>query len=234
MSETADRIHALKFAAVLSFVCCMLITGASVGLKPVQLENMELDRQKNVLKAANLIDSTTDLSGAAVKKLFQDTITRVFIDRQGRMISSPEQDGLSLYLHRENNQIASYIVPIDSRGLWGKIRGYMAISSDGQTIVGFSIYSHSETPGLGGEIEKRWFLKNFKNKKIVNQADEFVSIHIAKGKAAGREPEAANMVDGISGATLTGKYLTRGIRAVLEEYEPVSVRFRQGNITIME
>ena len=35
-----------------------------------------------------------------------------------------------------------------------------------------------------------------------------------------------NMVDGISGATLTGKYLTTGLKDILLEYEPVSLRFR--------
>ena len=33
-----------------------------------------------------------------------------------------------------------------------------------------------------------------------------------------------NYVDGISGATLTGKYLSAGIREILETYEPVSIR----------
>ena len=36
----------------------------------------------------------------------------------------------------------------------------------------------------------------------------------------------ANYVDGISGATLTGKYLSSGLKTILTRYEPVAVRFR--------
>jgi Na+-transporting NADH:ubiquinone oxidoreductase subunit C len=35
-----------------------------------------------------------------------------------------------------------------------------------------------------------------------------------------------NYVDGISGATLTGKFLTEGLKDILMNYEAVSVKFR--------
>ena len=63
-------------------------------------------------------------------------------------------------------------------------------------------YKHSETPGLGGEIEKRWFQKNFEGKKVVSRAGNFLSISIAKGGAKNTVPEdrRINYVDGISGS----------------------------------
>ena len=123
------------------------------------------------------------------------------------------------------------MVPIDSRGLWGKIHGYMAIENDGATIRGFTVYKHQETPGLGGEIESRWFRKNFKGKKIVDTNGDFVSVKIAKGSAEGAvaAKRQINYVDGISGATMTGKFLSEGMKQVLKEYEPVAVQFRQKN-----
>ena len=33
-------------------------------------------------------------------------------------------------------------------------------------------------------------------------------------------------MDGISGATLTGQYLSEGLQDILQTYEPVSVHFR--------
>jgi Na+-transporting NADH:ubiquinone oxidoreductase subunit C len=128
----------------------------------------------------------------------------------------------------KDDTIQSYIIPIDTRGLWGKIFGYLALKSDGSTVQGFTVYSHQETPGLGGEIESKWFRDNFVGKKIVDQANEFVSIRVAKGKAP--EKDSANYVDGISGATLTGRFLTSGLKQILLDYEPVSLRFRSGNI----
>ena len=82
---------------------------------------------------------------------------------------------------------------------------------------------------MGGEIEKRWFQKTFVGKKIVDQAGDFVSVAIAKGKVEDKIPEKKQMnyVDGISGATLTGKYLSEGMKRILSHYEPVSIRFRK-------
>ena len=58
------------------------------------------------------------------------------------------------------------------------------------------------------------------------------SIAIAKGTVGNDVPKGMRMnyVDGISGATLTGKYLTAGLKEVLEDYEPVSIRFRKNLI----
>jgi len=56
----------------------------------------------------------------------------------------------------------------------------------------------------------------------------FASISIAKGLLPESFPQdkLPNYVDGISGATLTGKYLTAGLKTVLQAYEPVSIKFR--------
>ena len=228
-SEKAKRVHAVKFAALVSVVCCLLITGASTGLKPFQQENRTLDRQKNILRAAGILTLDASPSREQIKALFQEKIHEVTVDARGNFMESGKDTGLTLYLYQEDQALKAYVIPIDSRGLWGKIKGYMALEADGETVAGFTVYSHSETPGLGGEIEKAWFQKNFIGKKIFNAEHEFVSIAIAKGSVDGMDNAArANHVDGISGATLTGKYLTQGLKENLERYEAVSVRLRKG------
>ncbi len=226
-AERAKRVHAVKFAALVSVVCCLLITGASTGLKPFQQENRALDRQKNILRAAGIMALDAKPSREQIQSLFQEKIHEVVVDAAGNFMETGQ--GLSLYLYREGQTLKAYVIPIESRGLWGKIKGYMALEADGETVAGFTVYSHSETPGLGGEIEKAWFQKNFIGKKILNAANEFVSVAIAKGSAAALpEADRATHVDGISGATLTGKYLTQGLKENLKRYEAVSVRLRKG------
>ncbi len=229
MSKTRGRGYTIKFAALLCFVCCMLITVTSSGLKRFQVENMEVDRQKNILKAAGVIHDDDTPKKDRIKTLFMDTILEVSAGPDGRIHSPPlKEEGLTLYLRKEGEHISAYIIPIESRGLWGKILGYMAFEPDGTTVTGFSIYSHSETPGLGGEIEKQWFRKNFVGKKIFDQNDMFVSVGIAKGSVDSLPSDQKdNYVDGISGATLTGKYLSQGIKKNLERYETVSIKLRQ-------
>ncbi|MBA3008928.1 MAG: FMN-binding protein [Proteobacteria bacterium] len=229
------RINVIKFALLVSFVCSLLITAAAGGLKGFQQENIELDKKINLLKAANLIDPDNKPSKNQIKALYDTHIQAVIVDSQGTVLEAGNPDSLQLYFFKTKDVIQGYILPITSRGLWGKIQGYLAFENDGQTVSGFSVYSHSETPGLGGEIESAWFQKNFKGKKILNSQNQFVSVGIAKGKAADLpKSEQANHVDGISGATLTGKYLSQGIKSTLAQYEAVSITFRQKGLSPKE
>ena len=62
----------------------------------------------------------------------------------------------------------------------------------------------------------------------MSRTGNFLSISIAKGSLSDTvgDDRRMNVVDGISGATLTGKYLSTGLKDILLEYEPVSLKFR--------
>lgn len=232
----SERLKSVLFAAGLCVVCSLLLTAAATGLKGFQERNIAIDRQRNILKAVGLAPVDRRLSPDAVTALYKEVISRVWVDAEGG-ITAGEKPGaavMPLFLYWANERIEGYVVPIDSRGLWGRILGYMALKADGSTIAGFAVYKHSETPGLGGEIEKNWFQQNFAGKRIVDSRGEFVSIAIAKGSveetvSAGLQP---HYVDGISGATLTGNFLSAGLKKTLLEYEPVSIRFRTKQVKI--
>jgi Na+-transporting NADH:ubiquinone oxidoreductase subunit C len=230
----SNYVKSILFAAVLSIVCGGLLTLASTGLKPYQLKNIALDRQKNILKSVGLIEEKKTPLPGTIDRLYQDNIKKVWIDSNGNFVpeNKKTEHDLLLYLQIKDSHIASYVIPVDSRGLWGRILGYLAIKKDGSTVSGFTVYSHSETPGLGGEIEKGWFQQNFAGKKIIDEQGNLVSITIAKGKVQERitGKRQQNFVDGISGATLTGKFLSGGLKDTLIEYEPLSKKFRKNEI----
>jgi Na+-transporting NADH:ubiquinone oxidoreductase subunit C len=227
----SDTGRSIRFAIIVAVICSFLLTAAATGLKPLQERNMLVDRQKNILKAVGLIEAEERPTAAAIADLYQMHIQCLWTDPSGRILADDQRStaALPICLHVENKEIKDYVIPINTSGLWGQIQGYLAVANDGTTITGFTVFKHSETPGLGGEIEQDWFQRNFVGKKIVNAKGEFSSIGIAKGKVgAGVPPEQApNYVDGISGATLTGKYLSAGFRRILEDYEPVAVQFRK-------
>jgi Na+-transporting NADH:ubiquinone oxidoreductase subunit C len=227
-------MKSLLFATLLCVVCSLLLTAASSGLKARQQQNMEVDRQKNILKAFGIIDDAQTISAAEIQQLYRLNVRSVWVDESGRSVAENLRGprALPLYIFSENDAVQAYVVPIDSRGLWGTIHGYLAIENDGSTIRGFTVYQHQETPGLGGEIESRWFRKNFAGKKIVNAGGDFVSVRIAKGSVDDRMPSdiRINYVDGISGATLTGKFLSEGMQEILKAYEPIAVQFRQKDV----
>lgn len=227
----SDKIKSLVFAAIMCVVCSLLLTTASIGLQGFQQENIILDKRTNVLKSVGLVEAGRKYSPGEIDQLYNSGIKAIWVNPDGAKIEEKNrgEHDLPLYIYMKGNDIAAYILPIQTRGLWGKIFGYLAIENDGATVSGFTVYKHSETPGLGGEIEKRWFEKNWVGKKIVNRSGQFASIGVAKGAVKDRVPEEQqiNYVDGISGATLTGQYLSAGIREILEKYEPVSVKFRK-------
>ncbi|MDM8518192.1 FMN-binding protein, partial [Desulfobacterales bacterium HSG16] len=182
----SDQLKSIFFAAATAVICSLLLSGASVGLSGYKMRNIALDRQKNILLAAGLIHEDGSYLPENIEKIFSENIRTCKIDAAGRIISEkegqPNQLPVSLYM--KNGEVFAYIIPIDTQGLWGKIHGYLALEKDGSTIIGFTVYKHSETPGLGGEIEKAWFSKNFKGKKIVDRTGNFVSISIARGKVS--------------------------------------------------
>ncbi len=226
----SDRLKSVVFAAVMCVVVSLLLTTASTGLQRFQQQNILIDKHKNILQSVGLIDPGQKIDPEGVEKLFAESIKPLWVDPTGQLIeeNNRAEQSLPVYVHVKDGGIEAYIIPINSRGLWGRILGYLALEADGSTVAGFTVYKHSETPGLGGEIEKRWFQKNWIGKQIVDQSGEFVSVGIAKGAVEQVIPEQnrPHYVDGISGATLTGKYLTAGIRQILEQYEPVSIKFR--------
>jgi len=228
----SERLRSLLFAGGLCLVCSLLLTAASTGLQRYQLQNMKIEKQRNILRAAGLLSPDETLSAERIERLFEKKIRAFGASATGELIPSDRRTASDLPLHvwLEDREIRTYVIPVESRGLWGKIFGYLALERDGATVAGFTVFKHAETPGLGGEIEKDWFQKNWIGKKIVDKTGGLVSVKIARGATADGIPEEERVhyVDGISGATLTGRYLTAGIRETLESYEPVSIRFRAG------
>jgi Na+-transporting NADH:ubiquinone oxidoreductase subunit C len=226
----SSTVKSILFATILSIVCSSLLTLASTGLKDYQLRNVAIDKQINILKSVRVIDDDHSLAPGTIEKLYDENIRPAWTDIEGKIIIEQlkSEHDLPIFLYVKKNEILSYIIPVDSQGLWGRILGYLAIKNDGKTLSRFTVYSHSETPGLGGEIEKSWFQNNFLGKEILDDKENFTAITIAKGSVKERIPKhrQKNFVDGISGATLTGRFLSEGLKQTLIEYEPLSKRFR--------
>lgn len=122
-----------------------------------------------------------------------------------------------------------YVIPVNGYGLWDAIFGYIAISTDGNTVIGISWYDHKETPGLGANIAEADWQANFPGKKIFAQSTggraDFqrseIGINVIRGKVnevLSGSPKAASAVDGMAGATLTGNGVTNAYKDTLNAY----------------
>jgi len=65
-------------------------------------------------------------------------------------------------------------------------------------------------------------------KHIVDDQGKLTSIQVSKGKVDPTSKVAIHEVDGISGATMTGRGVTAFLAKDLEEYEPFFEHIRKG------
>ena len=95
------------------------------------------------------------------------------------------------------------VLPIEGKGLWSTMYGFLALDADLNTIRGLTFYQHGETPGLGGEVDNPRWKALWPGRKAFNDAGEPV-IEVVRGRA-GTVEQDPHRVDGLSGATLTSR-----------------------------
>lgn len=219
------------FAVVLCLIVSFSLAVTANGLKTRQEINVKIDKQKNILKALGLIIPSKKYSNEQISNIYSTSVKNSFIDRtSGTIIDNNTENALPIFLVEKDGSVDKYAFTFKAYGLWSWIHGVIALKGDGKTIEGFTVFDHKETPGLGGEVEKKWFQDQFINKKIVDINNNFTSIQIAKGKAKDtyKEAELSYSIDGMSGATITSKGLERDLKTNIKQYEVFSKKLREG------
>ena len=222
----------LTVALVVSLVASVFVAGAAVALKPIQLENRLLDKQRSLLAVVNL--AKPEMSRRDVQDVYNKRITARVVDlntgeyvddmdpntfdplkaakdpTMSKALALKEDPALikrreqytTVYLVEQNGQLETLILPVRGYGLWSTMHGFLAIKNDLKTVVGLSFYQHGETPGLGAEIDNPNWKAQWPGKELFNDAGEPV-IRIVKGGVNPANPEAIHQVDALAGATLT-------------------------------
>lgn len=104
-----------------------------------------------------------------------------------------------IYKIYKDNALSRYVLPVVGKGLWSTLKGFAAVDSAKEQVVGLTFYSHGETPGLGGEIDSDKFKGDWASGKTIYK-DGKPALKVQKGMAKDLKYE----VDGLAGATLTG------------------------------
>ncbi|NQU66609.1 MAG: NADH:ubiquinone reductase (Na(+)-transporting) subunit C [Candidatus Marinimicrobia bacterium] len=216
-----SNAYTYRFVIIVTGLAAFLLALASTGLKDRQDFNRLLDTKKNVLKSVGEYESV--MTPQAVEEAYTQFISEKFLDDTGKITDTDV--GLSLFEYRKDGKVEGYILPVSGKGLWSTIKGFFAVGTDRNTVLGITFYEHGETPGLGGEIEKDWFTSQFAGKKIFTSKNDLVSITIAKGKSTIVDEYH---VDGVSGATLTTKGVNDFLLRDLKKYEKFLTRSVQG------
>lgn len=227
--------NTLTVAISLSLVCSILVASTAIVLKPIQLKNEELFRQKIILEVAGLMQPDGD-----IEALFSSIEPRMVELASGDYVDTPDprsfnavvaakdpQLGLAIpadldlgairrraiyapvYLVRKDGEIEQIILPVYGSGLWSTMLGYLALANDGTTVTGLRFYSHAETPGLGDKIDHPAWRQQWVG-KTVHGPDGLPRIEVIRGLVltSGTPEQLSNtkyQIDGLSGATLTGR-----------------------------
>lgn len=239
------------FAALVCFVCSIMISVANVGLRDRQEANKKLDKQKSVLQAAWLVQPGEKVSRAKVEELFKKVRARVIELPSGTVLDhispdefdedkAPTMDApannaglrtikkqVKIYEVMDGDKVNMFVLPIEGKGLWSTMYGFLALDADTRTIRGLTYYDQAETPGLGGEVANpRW--KALWPGRLAYDESWNVAISVIKG-SAGSVEENPYAVDGLSGATLTSRGVSNMLKFWLGEngFAPFLRSFRE-------
>lgn len=257
MANKDSFTRTVGVAVTLCVVCSIIVSTAAVQLRPAQVANKAKDFRKNILMAAGMYDSSKSIKDqfAAVETKIVDMETGKFApdaienvtaydqvkaskDPTASTYIPPTDDIASIsrkekyskvFLVKNGDQIEKVILPIRGYGLWSTLKGFIALESDLNTVIGLGYYEHGETPGLGGEVDNpKW--KAIWNGKEVYGEDGDVQLSVVKGTVDASTPNAEHKVDGLSGATLTSNGVDYMIKFWLGEngFAPFLTNLKNG------
>ena len=237
--------YTLLFAAAVCVVCAVVVAGSAVSLKERQDANATLDKQQNVLLAAGLKEEDEKLTAEEVEARFASIQMKVIDLRSGEettdidprtfdqkkattdantsrrapsnraQVQRLPNHALVYELFDDHGQLEMVILPIEGKGLWSTLYGFVALGSDLTTVRGLTFYDHRETPGLGGEVDNPRWKRLWPGRRVFDSLGEVV-IEVIKGRAGSPEQDP-HRVDGISGATITSRGVTHLVRFWLSE-----------------
>lgn len=107
------------------------------------------------------------------------------------------------YEARKSGTVLAYIVPSETKGYGGKIKLLIAVSPD-KKVIGYDVVSHNETPGLGDGTGKDFF-----KERIIGKTIEHLKVV--------KDPSNKEDVQAITGATISSRAVTEGIKKAVEE-----------------
>lgn len=241
-----SKPYTIGFILIITALFGLLLALAASALRERQQFNEEVNVKRNILMAVGVLDRDREMELDEIDAMYQESVQSFAVDPDGMVVEGVSGESLDLEVvlqdpdtsrHRYPVFMATdaagstvYAIPVFGKGLWSTLYGYLALEADLETVRGMTFYAHGETPGLGAEIEQAWFQDNFVGKKIYD-GGALRTIRVVKGTVENRiqDPgERDYYVDGISGATITGRGVSNLLETKVALYEPFFERVRAG------
>ena len=232
--KSFSNTYIFVFSTVMVMLVATLLSFVAEQLKPFQEKNVEIEKKLDILRSVGIARDIDDVKdkNTFVEEAFEKNIAKSFtidpagelkteveafkVNLKAELAKSTEERNLPVFVYVDEDGKEIYILPLQGKGLWGPIWGYISLEEDMTTIYG-AIFAHAkETPGLGAEINTEWYQAQYLGKKIFDNAGKFTSVRVVKG---GSDPADPHAVDAISGGTITSVALQEMMEECLGNYE---------------
>ncbi|AEM71098.1 NADH:ubiquinone oxidoreductase, subunit C [Allomuricauda ruestringensis DSM 13258] len=238
--NTEKNSYTVIFAVLMVIIVGSLLAFVASGLKPRIDENERFEKQQNILYAMGVNQNEGDGDVSFVPTTTVEEQFSKFITSQLVLEGSEAVEKEDAYLIDVQKEIAKaknggnaelplligekdgekfYIIPMYGKGLWDAIWGYISLDEN-MEIKGVFFDHKGETPGLGSNINQRFFMDDFKGESVMD-GNTYAGVNVAKGN---NDPlnndKEDNAVDALAGATITGNGVTAMIKESLKLYKP--------------
>ncbi len=230
-----SNTYIILYSAAITIVCGGLLAFASTSLKDKQDANIALEQKQNILASVIALQE-----GDNIEEIYAKKVKGFVIDYDGNLKDGlqpqqiviaaeykkgPKDRLLPVYEFRnDSNQVEFAVMPVYGYGLWNNIWGFVAVQSDFNTVQGVKFQHAGETPGLGARIVTDEIADRYKGKKIF-ESGTLASVSMQKGEGNDYS-SSPHKVDGMSGATLTGK----GVNNMLKDYMACYEKYLKKNV----
>lgn len=232
MKKFSNR-YIFIFSSVMVVIVASLLSLAATLLQPAQERNLEIEKKKSMLESIRVQATRNDaveLYDKYIRESFvlnikgeeienTDAFNVVLKNEQKKPL---DDQYLPVFISEAEDGQKVIIIPVEGKGLWGPIWGYISLLPDMNTIYGANFDHKGETPGLGAEINTSHFESMFFGKKLFDD-EEFISVKVVKG---GAQPDDPHGVDAISGGTITSKGLEKMLFDCVAKYEDYLLKNR--------
>jgi electron transport complex protein RnfG len=211
-------------------------------------ELLGLDSTASVLEVRQYLEPakgevvyrTAPASGEGMELVF--SLDGALVRRGAVAAEAPVEKGLEplgrLFVARRGDAPAGFVTEGETQGYKNRIRFFVALDA-GFRVAGVRVVEHEEDPGLGAEVATSWFQGQYVGRTVANlpsldvtrdpMPEDWRAALRDRGKlgpaewrsryASLLEREGTKPVYAVTGATISSRALTDGVRATAHHFE---------------
>lgn len=225
-----SNLYTIIFAVIMVVIVGGGLAAVAIGLKPAQQANVLNEKKQNIIQATGFFDTKAEVTRDNAEQYFGDFVKeRIILDYDGNVLSTIPgteaidsknmDDAFNVDMRKEYSTIANkedrhyplfvcekdgetvYVISCSGKGLWDDVWGYVGYDKETNAIVATKFDHKGETAGLGSLINEDPFQDQFIGKTFI-EGKNYTPIKVVK---PGSEELTSHKVNGLSGATFTGK-----------------------------